>query len=78
MGRQLWLMRADGTEAQALTDSPDHNHGEIRWRSDGSALVYLRFNLRTRDEEREIWWYDLETGEAHLLVEGGYAPQWIP
>lgn len=77
-GRQLWLMRADGSDAQALTEAADYNHSEITWRADSGALAYLRFEKRAGQDAREIWWYDLEAQQSELLVEGGYAPQWMP
>lgn len=77
LGRQLWLMRADGTAARALTDDPAYNHGQIAWRPDSSGLAFVRTDGRRLDQPSEIWWYDLESESRGLLVEGGYAPRWI-
>lgn len=77
LGRQLWLMRADGSAARALTDDPAYNHAQIAWRPDSLALAFVRSDQRGLGQPSEIWWYDLESGEYEMLVEGGYAPQWI-
>jgi Tol biopolymer transport system component len=30
-GRQLWLMQADGSQAEGLTDEPFYNHYDLAW-----------------------------------------------
>lgn len=77
-GRQLWLMRADGTQARPLTDDPNYNHAGIVWDQSGSRLAYVRFLQVELDSPPEVWWMDLETEEQSMLVEGGYAPRWMP
>lgn len=78
LGRQLWLMRPDGTEAAVLTDSPVYNHASFTWSPDSRRLVFLRKNQSDLAEPPELWWLDVETGERGLLVEGGYLPYWMP
>lgn len=77
-GRQLWLMRSDGTQSRQLTDDPNYNHAEITWNASGSRLAYVRFLQVELDRPPEVWWMDLESEEQSLLVEGAYAPQWMP
>jgi len=78
LGRQLWLMRSDGSGARALTDEPDYNHSAITWSADSSTLVYMRFNQGDFTQASEIWVSGLEQGQARRLVVGGYLPQWVP
>jgi Tol biopolymer transport system component len=78
LGRQLWLMRSDGSEPRALTHEPDYHHSAIDWNADSSALVYMRFNQAELSSAPEIWVYDLAREEARLLVIGGYLPRWVP
>ncbi len=43
-GRQLWIMRADGSQATALTQAPDYHHSAFAWSADSEQLAYMRFN----------------------------------
>lgn len=77
-GRQVWIMRADGSQARPITDDPDFSHASLVWNPDSSRLAYMRLSQADPNEMPEIWMIDRE-GEAHeFLVEGGYLPQWIP
>lgn len=77
-GRQLWLMRSDGTQAQPLTQAPNYNHAEVVWNRSGTRLTYVRFLQVKLDSPPEVWWMDLEDEEQSMLIEGGYAPKWMP
>lgn len=78
LGRQLWLMRPDGSEARPLTDEPDFNHSSIGWSPDGSTLVYMRFNQADIAQPAEIWVIGSDGQDAHSLVTGGFSPRWLP
>jgi Tol biopolymer transport system component len=78
LGRQLWVMRPDGTRATPLSDTPIYNHASIHWSSDATHLVYLRKNQSELAQPPEVWWTNIETGEGRRLVEGGYLPRWMP
>ncbi len=75
-GRQLWLMRADGSEARALTNDPNVFHGPPSWSADGRTLLYQRFDLSDPVGRPSVWLMDVATGEQRLLAEGGYLPVW--
>lgn len=79
-GRQLWLMRPDGSQAQPLTQDPNYNHYDLAWSPLSSQLVYVRFNKDTLIEPPEIWLIDLVSKNTRptRLISGGYAPAWIP
>lgn len=76
-GRQLWLMRPDGTEPYALTDDPLYNHSAFRWSPDGRTLAYMRFNVAAPAEPAEIWLVDMADSRPRRLV-GGFLPEWLP
>ena len=77
-GRQVWIMRSDGSQPRPITDDPDFSHASLVWNPDSSRLAYMRLSQTAPNEMPEIWMIDRE-GEAHqFLVEGGYLPQWIP
>lgn len=76
-GRQLWLMRADGSEAHALTDDLRVHHGPPSWSPDGRFLLFQRFELDNPNAEPGIWLYELATGEMIRLVDAGMQPKWL-
>jgi len=78
LGRQLWIMRADGREATALTSQPALNHAGLAWNPDGTRLAYMLFDQSSASEPAEIWWMWADgTGEQRIVV-AGYGPEWIP
>lgn len=77
-GRQLWLMDIENRKSAQLTNNPIYNHFEFSWDSTGSQLAFVRFNQTQPVEPPEIWVIDPNTTLTRPIVEGGYAPQWIP
>ncbi|MBM3121670.1 MAG: hypothetical protein FJZ97_05735 [Chloroflexi bacterium] len=77
-GRQLWRMRVDGSQAEALTGESFINHGAPVWSPFGDRLAYLRYNVGAPLEPAELWWFDLALRQSSPAVVGGYAPVWIP
>jgi Tol biopolymer transport system component len=77
-GRQLWLMDIENRTSAQLTNNPIYNHFEFSWDSTGSQLAFVRFNQTQPVEPPEIWVIDPNTTLTRPIVEGGYAPQWIP
>lgn len=82
-GRQLWLMRADGSLAHALTADPLYNHSAFRWSPDGTSLAYMRFDTSEPGAPAEVWVIDrLLAGEPasgpRLILAGAYLPEWLP
>ena len=78
LGRQLWLMRSDGSNQRQMTDEPAYTCSSPVWRFDSSALVYVRVNEGDYSRPSEIWWLDLDSGEPLQLVIGGVQPAWLP
>lgn len=76
-GRQLWLMRPDGSEAHPLTTAPLYNHSAFIWSPDGIELAYMRFNAADPATPAEIWTIHLDGSGARKLV-SGYLPEWLP
>ena len=77
-GRQVWTMRADGSQAAAITQEPYYNHYDLAWSPDGSRLAYIRFNKNSLIDPPELWMMNADGSGATRLVTGGYSPQWIP
>ena len=76
-GRQLWLMRADGSEQRALTDDLLVNYGPPAWSPDGRFLLFQRFDLEDPNAEPAIWLFDLETESMQPIVAEGMQPAWL-
>lgn len=77
-GNQIWRMRADGTQATALTRDAAYDHGPPVWSTDGRFLITRRFPLRGPDIVPSLWLIDLETGRLRLLLEPGDFPAFAP
>ena len=77
-GRQLWRMRVDGSEAEALSDESFINYGTPVWSPTGDRLAYLRYDMEAPLAPAELWWYDLNRRQGSQAVVGGYQPVWIP
>lgn len=78
LGRQVWVMRADGSAARQLTDEPTFNHSALAWSPDGSTLLYMRFDESDLTQASEIWLIEANGESARRLAIGGYLPRWIP
>ncbi len=78
LGRQLWLMRPDGSGARQLTIEPFFGFSSLDWSPDSTKLVFMRKNQVDIGQPAEIWLYEVEGGEFKRLVAGGYLPRWIP
>jgi TolB protein len=76
-GRQLWLMRPDGSEARALTNDPANNYGPPSWSPDGRYLLFQRFAIDDPNGEPGIWLLDVETGQESELASAGMQPAWL-
>lgn len=78
MGKQLWLMRPDGSDATAITENADIHYNNPAWSPDGSQIVVQGF-LQTAPESLPVLWLvDVETGELKELVSPGIQPTWLP
>lgn len=77
-GKQLWLMRADGSEAHVLSNEPLRNYSAFVWSPDEKQLVYMRFDVTDPSSLPELWVVNADGSNPRLLVAGGYLPEWLP
>ncbi len=80
-GRQIWLIRPDGSEAYPLLVEPPSDLFGLKWRPDGAALAYLREDLSEGPQlspDVSVWVLDLLTREAVFVADHGIMPRWVP
>lgn len=77
-GKQIWRMRADGSDAQPFTADEDVDYGNPAWSPDGRYLLTRRFPLKGPEIIPSIWLIDTETGDVRQLIEPGDQPMWVP
>lgn len=78
IGRQLYLMRADGSGTQRLTADAETNFGPPRWSLDGTHLLFQRYNMAEPDAQPSIWLLEIETGQFQKIADAAYQPAWLP
>lgn len=78
LGRQLWLMRPDGTQAHPVTQSAAYQHYGFAWGPEGQRLAFVRSNQGQPDAPPEVWVYRLDSGALMRVAEDAYAPLWLP
>lgn len=78
MGKQIWLMRPDGSEARYLTNDMEIHHGLPAWSPDGRFLAYQRFPLQEVGARPSVWVLDVESGQVREVVTPGNRPTWLP
>jgi TolB protein len=77
-GRQLWLMRADGSEARPLTNDIAIHFGPPSWSPDGRFLLFQQVNSSRPQTPPSIWMMAIDTDEFSQIVPDGFLPTWLP
>ena len=78
MGKQLWIMRADGSQARALTNDPQAYHVLPAWSPDSQTIAFQRYALTEANARPGIWLADVNSGALRQLVTTGAQPGWAP
>ena len=75
-GRQLWLMRPDGSQAQAMTNDLRVQHGPVEWSGNGRFLLFQRFDTQKPAAKPAVWLFDIEKKELIEVAPAGMQPKW--
>lgn len=78
MGKQLWLMRPDGTDAAAITENSDIHYNNPAWSPDGAQIVMQGYFLTEPEADPGLWLVDVETGDLEEFISPGVQPVWLP
>jgi ABC-type nickel/cobalt efflux system permease component RcnA/Tol biopolymer transport system component len=76
-GDQVWIMRADGSDARSITNVSAVLHGSLNWSPDGNYLLYDLYLLDSFPLQSRLETVNAQTGEVADLQINGYTPQWI-
>lgn len=80
-GRQIWLVRPDGSEAYPLLEEAMADHLALAWRPDAGALAYARNDLSQGTlpvPDVSVWVYDLIARRPILAANQAVLPRWLP
>lgn len=77
-GKQLWLMRKDGSDARALTAEAAYDFGAPLWSPDGRYLLFHKLPLRGPDITMGVWVMEPASGQMWEVAKPGQRPQWFP
>jgi TolB protein len=73
---QIWVMRADGSEARMLTDTPGVMHNNLTWSPDGKYLLYDAYRLDSASLESDLQMIEVSSGSVTNLEMMGYEGTW--
>jgi Tol biopolymer transport system component len=76
-GDQIWLMRADGSDAHAITDTPAVLHGSLNWSPDGKYILYDLYLLDSFPLQSRLEIINTQSKEVTNLKVAGYNPKWL-
>jgi Tol biopolymer transport system component len=76
-GDQIWIMRADGGEAHALTNTSAVLHGTLNWSPDGKYILYDLYLLDSFPLQARLEMININNREITDLKKIGYNPKWI-
>lgn len=76
--KQLFLIRSDGLDFEAIVDDVTATHTAYHWSPDGQQIVYQQFELGSSQNRPEVWVWERGSGESRKIVQNAIQPQWLP
>ena len=79
-GRQIWLIRPDGSDVHALTNELLVHFGSLGWSDNGHTILFQRFDSgsASRPNHPSIHIIDITTNAITNIAPAGFHPIWIP
>lgn len=78
LGRQIWLMQADGSGARRLTRDQTQGYGQPQWSPDGRLLAVQSVSTVDLGAEPALLVLDAADGRVLARVERALLPSWLP
>ncbi len=75
---QIWLMRADGSEARPVLADPDVQFLAPVWSPDGRFLMFKRYSSSQTFVHPEVWMLELATGRTSQVLPSATQVVWLP
>jgi Tol biopolymer transport system component len=76
--RQMWLMGADGSDRQAVTQDPLVNTSAFSWSPGGEQVLYQSLALGSSSAAPQVMVWDRVSGAHKLLSADATRPSWLP
>lgn len=77
-GQQLYIVRRDGEDLQAITREPGSMQAAYHWSPTGNQIIFQRFRAGTSDARPQIVMWDRQSNTIRVLSEDGAQPAWLP
>jgi Tol biopolymer transport system component len=78
LGKQLWLMKSDGSGLHPIVLNPEFTHGGYRWDPYGEKILFQQFNLSDPSAVPEVWLWSMEDEQVQLIAQNAWQPEWLP
>ena len=77
-GRQIYILKADGSQCQVVSNDPGTSHAGVHWSPDGSWLVFQRYTPGSINAVPQIVVWERASGSFTVVAENGALPVWVP
>ncbi len=77
-GQQLYIVRKDGTDLQAITRETGTSHAAYHWSPSGDQIIFQRYQAGMLDARPQIVQWDRNANTIRVLSEIGAMPAWLP
>lgn len=78
LGKQLWLMKSDGSGLHPIVLEPTFAHGGYRWDPNSEKILFQRFHLDDPSAAPEVWLWSMEDEQVELIAQNAWQPGWLP
>jgi len=76
--RHFWTLALDGSDPETIIDAWSYTYSAPRSSPDGQHLAFMRSQRVGFNKPAGVWLLDLEEGQAELVAERAFLPDWLP